>query len=73
MQYYCANILAKRLKKLRGDRTQKEFARFLRIPPSTLNRLEQGVLNTKLETLDRICMALNCTPAELFSNKKLKA
>ena len=70
MKYRCAEILAKRLKELRGDKSQKDFARKLGIAGSQLNRLEQGVLNATLDTLDRICSSLKCQPSELFEKEK---
>ena len=71
MQYITAEILAKRLRQIRKKKglSQKEFADMLDIAPSQLNRLEQGVLNTTLDTIDRICSALKMKPAELFKEK----
>lgn len=61
-----SDILAKKLKKLRGNMGQREYALRLRITPSQLNRLEQGVLNTTLKTIDQLCRALKCSQSELF-------
>lgn len=66
VQHKCANILAKKLKALRKGKGQREFALRIGIEPSQLNRLEQGILNTTLKTLDDLCRGLKCTPAELF-------
>jgi len=68
MQYMCAEILSKKLKALRkkSGKNQREFAKQLGIEPSQLNRLEQGVLNTTLDTLDRICEGLELKPYQLF-------
>ena len=68
MHHKSSKILAKKLKKLRGNKGQREFAIRLGIQPSQLNRLEQGILNTTLKTIDQLCYALKCTPAELFND-----
>jgi transcriptional regulator with XRE-family HTH domain len=66
VQRKSSEILAKKLKRLRGDYGQREFAIRIGIEPSQLNRLEQGTLNTTLKTIDQLCRGLKCTPAELF-------
>lgn len=66
MQHKCSEILAKKLKRLRGNRGQREFAVSIGIEPSQLNRLEQGILNATLKTLDALCRGLKCSPSELF-------
>lgn len=66
MERYCARLLAKNLKKLRGERSQKEFARRIGVPHSQLNRIEQGVINTSLKTIEAICDNLRCEPKDLF-------
>jgi transcriptional regulator with XRE-family HTH domain len=59
--------LAKKLKELRGDKTIRVFADELGLSKSTLHKLEQGEQNLSLDQLQRICDALKCDIAELFS------
>ena len=60
------DILARNIRALRGDKTQDAFARKLGISQSTLARLESGVQNTTIKTLQQICKALRCDIGELF-------
>lgn len=61
-----AKKLSKRLKQLRGNQTQREFARRLNIDQGTLNRLEQATHNITLKTLQNICDRLKCSIGWLF-------
>lgn len=61
-----ANLLAKRMRKLRGEQTQRAFARKLGISQTALNHIEQGRENVTLKTLQTICVRLNCTIGSLF-------
>jgi len=61
-----AKELAKRIKELRGDATQREFAKQLNINVGTLNRIEQGQENITLKTIQRMCKSLNCSVGSLF-------
>jgi len=58
--------LANRLKKLRGQQTQGEFARKLGISRATLNRLESATQNVTLNTLEQLTKSLKCTIGDLF-------
>ena len=60
------DILARNIRELRGDKTQDAFARKLGISQATLARLESGVQNTTIKTLQQICKALRCDIGELF-------
>ena len=60
------DILARNIRALRGDKTQDAFARKLGISQATLARLESGVQNTTIKTLQQICKALRCDIGELF-------
>lgn len=62
-----AQKLAKRLKLLRGERTQVEFAKKLCISKSSLNRLEIGDQNVSLKMLETLCKSLKCDIHDLFS------
>lgn len=61
-----AHRLARRLRHLRGDRTQANFASKLGIAPASLNRIEQGTQNVTLKTLDSFCSRLGCDLRDLF-------
>lgn len=58
--------LARNLRALRGDKTQKAFARKLGISQATLARLENGAQNTTLGTLEQIAKVLRCDVGDLF-------
>ncbi|HEX9625545.1 MAG TPA: helix-turn-helix transcriptional regulator [Acidiferrobacterales bacterium] len=61
-----ANRLAKKLRALRGDKTQSVFARKLGISQATLARLESAAQNTTVKTLQQISKALRCDVGDLF-------
>jgi len=58
--------LANRLKSIRGQQTQGEFARKLGISRATLNRLESATQNTTLKTLEQLTKSLKCSIGDLF-------
>jgi len=60
--------LSRKLKTLRGERTQREFARKLGISYGSLNRIEQGTQNITLATLQIICDHLKCDIDYLFKD-----
>ena len=62
--------LAKGLKRFRGEQSQNLFAKKLGIDSSSLNRIENKVQNVSIDTLEKLCLNLNCSVAELFSDKK---
>jgi predicted transcriptional regulator len=63
--------LADVLRRMRHEAglTQRDAARQLRISQPALARLENGDLNTTIDTLSRICRALRCNIGDLFSGK----
>ena len=61
-----AEKLANKIKELRGDLTQREFAKKLNINVGTLNRIEHGRENITLKTIQRMCASLNCSVGSLF-------
>ena len=61
--------LAKSLKSLRGEETQRDFAQKLGIDVATLNRVEQGIENITLATIQKMCDNLKCDIGELFGCK----
>jgi len=58
--------LAKRLRELRGEISQRKFSEKLGISKSTLNRLEMGDQNVSLKTLKVLCAKLKCDIGDLF-------
>lgn len=61
-----AKGLAKRLRELRGEQTQRAFARKLGIDQAALNRIEQSKENITLATIQKICNNLKCKVSWLF-------
>lgn len=61
--------LGNRLKELRGDESQLQFCKKLGISKSSLNRMEEGIQNVSLKTLDTLCRRLKCDVGDLFSNQ----
>jgi transcriptional regulator with XRE-family HTH domain len=64
--YMLEKRLAKNLKKIRGDRSQLEFAKKLGISRPSLTRLENADQNVTLKTLEQITRALKCDMNSLF-------
>jgi DNA-binding Xre family transcriptional regulator len=61
-----AQRLGKKLRQLRGDEPQLQFARRLGISNSSLNRMELGEQNVSLKTLETLCKRLKCDVGDLF-------
>lgn len=61
-----AKRLAENLRTRRGEMTQEQFAKKLRISRATLTRLESASQNTTITTLDQISKALKCEVGDLF-------
>ena len=55
------------LRKERSNLTQAEFAKKLGYDRTFLSRVERGVQNITLETLDKICDGLGITIKEFFN------
>jgi transcriptional regulator with XRE-family HTH domain len=66
-----AKKLAKRLRQLReaAGLSQEDLAFKSKLGRSYYWRLEQGTINVTLETIVRLCNALNVEIAELFEKK----
>lgn len=60
--------LAKNLKRLRGAKSQTEFAQALGISQASLNRLEQGTQNVTLTTIEKLCSRLRCKAGDLLDS-----
>ncbi|MCI5049513.1 MAG: helix-turn-helix domain-containing protein [Rickettsiales bacterium] len=65
MQHF-KDTLAAKLRELRGDMTQREFAEKLGTTQATVNRIEQGEQNVTIDTLYQFCRRLRCTPNDLL-------
>lgn len=61
-----AKNLARTLRQLRGDQTQRVFARRLGLDQATLNRMEQSRENITLRTIQKMCDHLRCTAGRLL-------
>ena len=60
------------LRKQRGDNTFQQFARKLRLPQSTVFRLEQGQQSITLRRLQQIMDRLECHLADIFPEQYQK-
>ncbi len=58
--------LAKGLARFRGEESQNRFARKLGISNASLNRIENQRQNVSLDTLEKLCIHLNCDIVDLF-------
>ena len=61
-----AKTLANNLRELRGDMSLIEFGRKTGVSYATLSRIESQQQNVSLNTLEQICIALNCNLSDLF-------
>jgi DNA-binding Xre family transcriptional regulator len=61
-----AKRLAKRLREARGHTSQLQFAAKLGVSKSSLNRMEMGIQNVTLDTLETLCHKLRCDVGDLF-------
>lgn len=65
---YGQNIAAA-LRAIRGLRSQAEFADEIGISKSTVQAIERGCENVRLDTLELICKKLDISPAALLDNR----
>lgn len=63
-------IVAKNLKIRRGEMSQVQFSKKLRIAQSTLNRIENGQASMTLYLLESISAALGIPPFDLLKERK---
>ncbi len=61
-----AQRLANRLRGLRGEMSQRQFARKLGISKTSLSRMEMAEQNVSLKTLEHLCKRLKCDVGDLF-------
>ena len=61
-------LLGGNLRRLRGDKTQVEFAKLLGISKSSLNRIEIGEQNVSVDTLEIMAKRLKIDASELVKN-----
>ena len=64
-----AKRLGNRLRELRDEESQLQFAKRLGISKSSLNRIEIGQQNVSLATLETLCKRLKCDVEDLFSGR----
>lgn len=62
------HVISRRLRQLReqASYTQTYIARAIGLSPELVSRIERGKVLPSLETLIRLCAALNCTPNDLL-------
>lgn len=65
-----ASKLAQTIRSLRGEQSQREFARKLGISLATLSRIEAAQQNVSLATLERLCVRLRCSVGHLFGERQ---
>lgn len=58
--------LAENIRIRRGGMTQHAFARRLGLHQSTINRIELGLQNVTLDTVQLICDRLHCSAGDLL-------
>lgn len=67
-QYNYRTMLARNLRRLRGEQNQESFARRLSISQSTLARIESEQQNITIDMLELICKRLKCSPNDLIKD-----
>lgn len=60
--------LAKNLRKMRGETNQRQFARKIGVSVATLSRMESGIQNVTVTTLQKLCVRLKVPVATLFED-----
>ncbi len=65
-------IIAEKIYKIRKNKgmTREEVAEKAEISDRTYADIERGTVNMRMETLLRICAALNITPDDIFTEKE---
>lgn len=64
------NQIGVKLRKIRGTRTQVDFAKIIGISKSSLNRMEIGEQNISIDTIEIICYKLKISASEFFAEYK---
>lgn len=62
--------LAESLRARRGKMTQQAFARRVGLHQSSVNRIEQGLQNVTIDTLQVLCERLRCRASELLDGSR---
>ena len=63
-----AQAFGRRVRRLRGQLTQGELAHRAGISPGFLARIERGLQNPTLTTIEKLAKALHVKPARLFED-----
>ena len=58
--------LADNIRAARGEMTQTAFARKVGVNQASINRIEQGLQNVTIDTLERLCRKLKCSAGDLL-------
>lgn len=61
--------LAENIRARRGKMTQTAFALKVGVNQATINRIEQGIQNVTIDTLQRLCKRLKCSAGDLLDRK----
>lgn len=64
---FLARRLARRVRELRGELSQVDFAEKIGVSGATISRLEDASQNVSIATLEKLCRSLRCDVADLFS------
>lgn len=66
--------LGKRIRQIRKERglTQEDFARRIGIDYKHLGSIERGNENVTIQTIEKICRAIDITPSEIFVFSSMK-
>ena len=63
-------IFARNLKQQRGEQSQLQFSKTLKVAQSTLNRIENGRASVTLSFLEKVANALKIEPVDLLKDKR---
>ncbi len=72
--YSIKNLLGKRIKELRKERsmTQEQLAELIGIDPRNLIKIENGQTFPRVQTLDKLIEIFDINPEEIFKSEHLK-
>jgi putative transcriptional regulator len=62
--------LARGIAQIRGEQSQNEFSRRAGVSGPTINRIENEIQNVSLDTLEKLCIRLDCEIGDLLPPDK---
>ena len=62
-------ILGRNIRARRGDLSLRDFSRKLGVSKSELHRIESGLQNVSISTIELLCARLKCGIADLFEDR----